>query len=193
MGFSLILLNLWRNICAESFHIFLKRNVKLNQAKSKHCFTPVFNKTFKYIIMHLFNIIFFTIEQPLFKSIDKQTEATYTYTCPWILGQHLVISNPPAPLPPKPCSFCCLASLAECVCIILFNDIMDLNLLSLSTLVPVSPCCVFHATKHQIYWRFEMNDMVSASTLIWYHTQDTQGPIMIHLYKYILTSPVKCT
>ena len=28
------------------------------------------------------------------------------------------------------------------------------------------PCCVFHATRHQIYCRFDTDDMVFASTLI---------------------------
>ena len=49
-------------------------------------------------------------------------------------------------------------------------------------MVPVAPCCVFHATRHQIYQSCGMHDVVFASTLIWYHTQrqntqDTQGPI----------------
>ena len=37
-------------------------------------------------------------------------------------------------------------------------------------LMLVTPCCVFYATRHQIYRRFEKGDTVFASTLIWYHT-----------------------
>ena len=57
-----------------------------------------------------------------------------------------------------------LATLAECeitpdLYVILLDDIMDLNLSSLGTLVPAAPCSVFYA------------EILSASTLICYHTQ----------------------
>ena len=54
-------------------------------------------------------------------------------------------------LPPSfsnsPYSFCCLVSLAECLikpdqCVFSLNDIMDLDLSSLVTLVSWVPCCV---------------------------------------------------
>ena len=64
----------------------------------------------------------------------------------------------------------------------------------LGTLVPEAPCCVFFVIRHRIYWRFDIDDMVFANTLIWYHTrtnaQDRQGPVDWHTHKYILTSTV---
>ena len=59
-----------------------------------------------------------------------------------------------------------------CLSVIVFNDIIDMNLwrLHLDTLVPATPCCVFYATRHQIRWRFDTVDMVFASNLIWQHT-----------------------
>ena len=53
-------------------------------------------------------------------------------------------------------------------CVILLNDIIDLNLLSLGTIVPVAPCYVFYATRHQICWGFDPNDMDLTSIMIWY-------------------------
>ena len=47
---------------------------------------------------------------------------------------------------------------------------------------------MFYATRHQIYLRFVVEDMVFASTLIWY--QDTQRSIYLHTYGYILTPSV---
>ena len=52
------------------------------------------------------------------------------------------------------------------------NDIVNLNLSSIGTLVPVAPCGVFHATRNQIYWRFDMDNMVFTGTLILYHTHN---------------------
>ena len=52
------------------------------------------------------------------------------------------------------------------LCVILINDIMDLNLSSLGNLVLTTPCCVFYATRNQIYRRFDTDDMVFASALI---------------------------
>ena len=56
-------------------------------------------------------------------------------------------------------------------CVILLTVIMNLNLLSLGTLVAAAPCCVFNATRHEIYWRLHMDDRVFANTLIWYYCQ----------------------
>ena len=81
-------------------------------------------------------------------------------------------------------------------CVILLNDIM----FSLGTLVLTAPCCVFYATRNQIYWRFDTDDMVFASALIWHQThrqkqiRHTGTNRLTHTYiKYILTSPVTCT
>ena len=71
------------------------------------------------------------------------------------------------------------------ICVVLLNDIIDQNLLGLGTLVLAAPCCVFYATWHPIYRRFDTKDMVFTITLIWYHThtctdkhmQDTQRPV----------------
>ena len=37
------------------------------------------------------------------------------------------------------------------------NDIMDLHMSSHSTLVPEGPCCVFYATRFQVYWCLTIN------------------------------------
>ena len=72
------------------------------------------------------------------------------------------ISYQPPPLPPPPPSspfffsnfaqppptiFFCL--LHQISCDFLLHDIMDLQMLSLGTLVPQGPCGVFYATKRQ--------------------------------------------
>ena len=70
---------------------------------------------------------------------------------------------------------------------------MDLTLSSLGTLVAAAPCCVFYATKCQVYWRFDMDDINFASTLIWYHTYRqthtgyTGTNRLKHINKHILT------
>ena len=57
------------------------------------------------------------------------------------------------------------------ICVFLLNDAMDLNLLSLATLVLAALCCLFYATRDQMHWIFEIYSIVSANTLIWYHKQ----------------------
>lgn len=56
---------------------------------------------------------------------------------------------------------------------------------ALGILIPAL-CCVFYATRHHIYWRFERADMVFDSTLTLYHTQKntqvTQGSLEWHRY-----------
>ena len=69
-------------------------------------------------------------------------------------------------------------------------NVMDLNLSILHTLVPAAPICVFYGTRNQIYRSFDTYNIVSATTLIWYHitykhTQDTQGPIDWHTCRNI--------
>ena len=77
---------------------------------------------------------------------------------------------------------------------------MYLKCLSLGTLlVPAAPCSVIHATRHRIYLRLEMDDIVFASTLIWYHTyrqthtEQKGDNKLTQTYKYILTPPVMKT
>ena len=53
-------------------------------------------------------------------------------------------------------------------CAILLNDVMDLHMSSLGTLVPEGPWCVFYARRHQVYWGLKI--MPFANTFIWYHT-----------------------
>ena len=55
-------------------------------------------------------------------------------------------------------------------CVILLNDVTDLHLLSLGTILPEAPWYVFYATRCQVYCRFDTDDMAFASTLILYHT-----------------------
>ena len=40
-------------------------------------------------------------------------------------------------------------------CFILLNDVTDLHLSNLGTLVPETSCYEFHAKKRQVYWRFD--------------------------------------
>ena len=76
---------------------------------------------------------------------------------------------------------------------------MDLNWLSLSTLVLEAPFYVFYTTTHQIFWRFDADGVVFVSSLIWYHTHRqtrTRHPGTKRLKnacKYNLTTPVMCT
>ena len=55
---------------------------------------------------------------------------------------------------------------------VLFCLIMDLNLLSLGTLVLAAPCCMFYATRHQTYWRFDTNNPV-----LWFDTIHPSPPL----------------
>ena len=60
-----------------------------------------------------------------------------------------------------PCSFGWMCDHAR------YNVLHDmyLNLLNLNILVPAAPCSVFYAIRHQIYWRFYLDDMVLSDTL----------------------------
>ena len=58
---------------------------------------------------------------------------------------------------------------------------MDLPMSSLSTLVPKGPCCVYYATRCQVYGGLTHNVVFFFdSTLVWYHTHThthhTLGP-----------------
>ena len=82
---------------------------------------------------------------------------------------------------------------------VILLSVMDLNLSILDTLVPAAPFCVFYGTRNQIYRSFDTYNIVSATTLIWYHinvqihTGHTGTNRLTHMYKYILTAPVTCT
>ena len=66
---------------------------------------------------------------------------------------------------------------------------MDLSLPSLGIVVPAAPC-LFHAKRHQIYERFDLDHMVLAGELNWYHTHrqihtGKQWPIDWHTHTNI--------
>ena len=117
----------------------------------------------------------------------------YSLPPPSTLSQ--ILSNPSHP----PLLFFCLVSLAECVfmphlLMYYFASWYYGHKLIASWYLITSSTYVFYTTRHQNYWRFDTNDIVLTSTLIWYHTQtktqDTQWPKEWHRYKYILTPPV---
>ena len=45
-----------------------------------------------------------------------------------------------------------------------------LHLLSLGTVVPEGPCNVFYASRHQVYSRFDIDDMTFGGILVWCYT-----------------------
>ena len=65
-------------------------------------------------------------------------------------------------------------------CAILLNDIMDLHMLRLDTLVPERPCCVFHATRHHVYW-----GLIHNLVFCWYF--DLISHTQTHTYTYTKT------
>ena len=56
-------------------------------------------------------------------------------------------------------------------CTNLNNDNMDLYILSLGTLVPEGPWCVFYATRHQVYWGLKHNVLFCWYSNLISHTQ----------------------
>ena len=79
---------------------------------------------------------------------------------------------------------------------ILLNDFVDLNLLSLCILVLAAPCRVFYAIKHLLYCRFDTDDIVLSITVILYQkhrekhtghtgTTNTLTHILIHTHTYV--------
>ena len=80
-------------------------------------------------------------------------------------------------------------------CVDLLSDIMDLHMSSLGTFVIEGPCCVFYATRYQVYWGL-WDKWFFASTLIWYHwdtkshTAHSGANRLTHPYKYILKPPI---
>ena len=85
-------------------------------------------------------------------------------------------------------------------CAILLNDITNLHMPNLGTLVPQGPWCAFYVTRRQVYWG--LKPVFFSGTLIWCHThinthKQTQrhtahsgASRLTHPYKYIFTSPI---
>ena len=83
---------------------------------------------------------------------------------------------------------------------ILYNNIMDLQMTSLGTLVPEGPSCVFYATNLGVL----IHNVFFCWYLIWYHThtctntlthKDTQrslGPVDLHTHKNIYLHHLLC-
>ena len=80
---------------------------------------------------------------------------------------------------------------------ILFNGNMDIHMLSLATLVPEGPWCVFYATWCQVYWGLTHNVVFN-----WYfhlishtntHTTHSGASRLTHSYKYTFTPPAMCS
>ena len=113
-----------------------------------------------------------------------------------------ILSIPPSPNHYSLCLFIALFLwLNGCIChiwcTILLNDIMDLHMFSLGTLISEGVCCVFYTTRHQIYWGLTNNkcfcwysDLMShkKSRAHKHRGQETNSP-----NKYILRSPVMCS
>ena len=80
------------------------------------------------------------------------------------------------------------------VCVILLNDIMNLNrsTLGTGTLVPAAYCCVFYVMGHQIYRRLAR---MTWFLLVLKHRQTHTGYTRTNrlTHKYILIPPVLCT
>ena len=64
-----------------------------------------------------------------------------------------------------------------------------LNLSRLGILVTAAPCCVFYAneTKHQIYWRFDTDDMVFASAFLSHTDKHIDSHTYINIYYHHLS------
>ena len=83
----------------------------------------------------------------------------------------------------------------------LLNNIMDLHKLSLDTLVPEGPWCVFYATGCQVYWDLThifllvlWLDITHTNTDTHTKTHSTlRASRFTHPYKYIFTPPVMCS
>ena len=79
-------------------------------------------------------------------------------TVPALLTLHFLILSKPAAVFVAFFLWSTVSSYLSCV--ILFKDIMDLNLLSLGTLVLAAPCCVVYARRHWIRCRFDTDGRV---------------------------------
>ena len=67
----------------------------------------------------------------------------------FVQSPHLILHSPPL-LFLLPCLFGLMGDHTT-FCVVLLNDIMDLHMLSLGNFVPEEPCCIFYATRHQVY------------------------------------------
>ena len=72
-------------------------------------------------------------------------------------------------------------------CTNLNNDNMDLYILSLGTLVPEGPWCVFYATRHQVYWGLTQGVLL----VLWFdiihktYKAHSGASRLTHQYKFI--------
>ena len=64
-------------------------------------------------------------------------------------------------------------------CVILVNDIMDLFMSSLGTLVPEGPCCVFYATRRQV----RSDTSCGFLLVLWFNITHTRTHARTHTYK----------
>ena len=82
-------------------------------------------------------------------------------------------------------------------CAILLNHNMGLHMLSLVIFSPDGPWCVFHATRHQVYWGLTHNVafywVYITHTNTQMHTAHSGVGRLTHSYKYIFTPPVMCS
>ena len=116
--------------------------------------------------------------------------------------------SPPPFLSPSVVLFFCLNGWSRRIwCASLLNDIMDLHISSLNTIVPEGPWCVFYATRYQAYWGLTHNlvfcscsDLIShihththTHTYTHTHTTHSGASRMTHRYKYLFTPPVMCS
>ena len=62
-----------------------------------------------------------------------------------------------------------------------FDDIMDLNLLSVGRLVPEALCCMLYATRHHVYIMFDADDMVFVVTDLLSHTHSQRNTHSSHM------------
>ena len=82
------------------------------------------------------------------------------------------------------------------ICTILLNDIMDLQMPSVGTLVPEGPWCVFYATRRQVYWGLTKCGFL---LVLWFcyhihkHTTHSGASRLTRPYKYIFTPTVMCS
>ena len=88
------------------------------------------------------------------------------------------------------------------ICTILLNDIMDLQMPSVGTLVPEGPWCVFYATRRQVCRALTHNvafcwyrDLISHTTHkhTQTHTAHSGASRCTRPYKYIFTPPYLCS
>ena len=79
---------------------------------------------------------------------------------------------------------------------------MDLQISNLCTLAPEGPCCVFYATRHDVYWdltycsflQIPWFDITHTNTYMQRHTTHSVANILTYQHiKYISTSHVMCS